>query len=283
MKKPMRILSRKDSKESETRALKVRKPGKQRKHRAYLFYGQAGTGKTTLASTFPGPIALGDFRDQGDDSVSDVENLEVFSIENWEDVETFYWQLKKGELEDSDGKAFKPKTAVLDTVTNMQQMCIEHVLENKKKKTTKMAGDWGSMTKQEWGEVASLMKQWTALYKALDMNVVFLAQQRVFNTDEDEGSDSELMPEVGARLSPSVKDALNAAADVIGSTFVKRTITVKEVKGKKVKRERSIYCLRVGPNPVYITKIRKPRKADAPSIIEDPVYEDILSVIKGEA
>lgn len=283
MKKPMRMLSRKDSKESEVRELKARKPGKQRKYRTYLFYGQAGTGKTTLSSTFPGPIALGDFRDQGDDSVSDVDNLEVFPVENWDDVETFYWQAKKGELEDSDGKPFKPKTLVIDTVTNMQQMAIEYVLENKKKKSSKMAGDWGSMTKQEWGEVASLMKQWTALYKALDMNVVFLAQQRVFNTDEDEGTDSELMPEVGARLSPSVKDALNAAADVIGSTFVKRSVIVKEVKGKKVKRERSIYCLRVGPNPVYITKIRKPRKADAPSVIEDPVYEDILSVIKGEA
>lgn len=279
----MRTLSTKDSKRSEVRELKPRKPGKQRKYRCFLFYGQAGTGKTTLASTFPGPIALGDFRDQGDDSISDVKNLEVYPIENWEDVETFYWQAKRGELKDASGKPFKPQTLAIDTVTNMQQMAIEHVLENKKKKSTKMAGDWGSMTKQEWGEVASLMKQWTALYKALDMNVVFLAQQRVFNTDEEEGSDSELMPEVGARLSPSVKDALNAAADVIGSTFVKRSVIVKEVKGKKVKRERSIYCLRVGPNPVYITKIRKPKKADAPSVIEDPDYEDIMSVIKGEA
>lgn len=279
----MRTLSTRDSKQSETRELQPRKPGKKRKYRCFLFYGQAGTGKTTLSSTFPSPIALGDFRDQGDDSISDVKNLEVYPIENWEDVETFYWQAKRGELKDENGKSFKPQTLVIDTVTNMQQMAIEYVLENKKKKTSKMAGDWGSMTKQEWGEVASLMKQWAALYKALDMNVVFLAQQRVFNTDEDEGSDSELMPEVGARLSPSVKDALNAAADVIGSTFVKRSVIVKEVKGKKIKRERSIYCLRVGPNPVYITKIRKPKKADAPSIIEDPDYEDIMSVIKGEA
>jgi len=283
MKKPMRMLSQKDSKSSDDRELKPRKPGKMRSHRCYLFYGQAGTGKTTLSSTFPGPIALGDFRDQGDDSVSDVKNLEVFPVQDWEDVELFYWQLKKKTLVDSDGKPFHPQTAVIDTVTNMQQMAIEHVLDQKKKKSTKIAGDWGSMTKQEWGEVASLMKQWTALYKALPMNVVFLAQQRVFNTDEDESGDSELTPEVGARLSPSVKDALNAAADVIGSTFVKRKIVTKEVKGKKIKRERSIYCLRVGPNPVYITKIRKPRSADAPAIIEDPVYEDILSVIKGEA
>lgn len=283
MKKPMRMLSQKDSKQSDDRELKPRKPGKMRDYRCYVFYGPAGTGKTTLSSTFPGPIALGDFRDQGDDSVSDVKDLQVFPVNDWEDVELFYWQLKKGTLKDDAGKSFKPKTVVVDTVTNMQQMAIEHVLEQKKKKSAKIAGDWGSMTKQEWGEVASLMKQWTALYKALDMNVVFLAQQRVFNTDEDEGSDGELQPEVGARLSPSVKDAVNAAADVIGSTFIQRKIVTKEIKGKKIKRERSIYCLRVGPNPVYITKIRKPRKTDAPLVIEDPVYEDILSVIKGEA
>jgi hypothetical protein len=283
MKKPMRMLSRKESKESDDRVLAPKRPKNMRKSRTYVFYGPSGTGKTTLAGTFPGPIAFGDFRDKGTDSLLEAENIEVYPIQDWEDVELFYWQAKKGTLVDEAGKPFKPKTIVIDTVTNMQQMAIEEVLANKKKKTNKAAGDWGSMTKQEWGEVASLMKQWMALYSDLDMDTVFLAQQRVFNTDDDGGSDSELQPEVGVRLSPSVKDSLNAAADVIGSTFIQRKMIKKEINGKKIQKERSVYCLRVGPNPVYITKIRKPKRLEAPSVIENPEYEDILSVIKGDA
>ena len=256
------------------------------KTKCFVIYGPAGTGKTTIAASFPTPIALGDCRDEGTDSVSDIDpkKLQVFPIENWDDIETFYHQIKGKMLEDENGKSFIPKTVVLDTITNVQQMAIEEALRRKKKSTKKAAGDWGSMTKQDWGDVASLMKQWIALYKDLGINVVFLAQMRVFNTDDDgAGSGDELLPEVGARLSPSVKDALNAAADVIGSTFIKRKIKVKEIKGKKVKSERHVYCLRVGPNPIYITKIRKPKKIEAPEIIEDATYEDIMSVVKGEA
>jgi DNA polymerase III delta prime subunit len=283
MKKPMRILSKKLSKssdEEERKPLRGVKAKDMQKSRTYLIYGPSGTGKTTLAATFPGPIAFGDFRDKGTDSIREVPGVEVFPINDWEDVETFYQQAKGGMLEDSNGKTFKPRTIVIDTVTNMQQMAIEEVLANKKKKSNKAAGDWGSMTKQEWGEVASLMKQWTALYAALPMETVFLGQQRVFN---DGTADSELAPEVGARLSPSVKDALNAAADVIGSTFIMRKQKIKEIKGKKVRSERSVYCLRVGPNPVYITKIRKPKSVEVPALIEDPEYADIIAVIQGEA
>lgn len=281
----MRILSKSSSKQSEERPpLRGRKAKDMKKSRTYVFYGPSGTGKTTLAATFPKPIAFGDFRDEGTDSIMEVPGIQVFPIENWEDVETFYDQIKGKLLTDDDGKPFYPKTVVIDTATNMQQMAIEHVVAQKKKnKSNKSAGDWGSMTKQEWGEVASLMKQWMALYAALPVDTIFIAQQRIFNADEDGGADSELAPEVGARLSPSVKDALNAAADVIGSTFIMRKQKVKEVKGKKIRSERSVYCLRVGPNPVYITKIRKPKAIEAPSTIEDPEYDDIIAVIKGEA
>lgn len=244
-----------------------------RKHRSYAFYGRSGTGKTTLASTFPGPVLLLDINDQGFDSVEDVEDLDVMEPKNWDEVEDTYWWLREGKHD--------YRTVVIDTITNLQQYSVINVLEGKKKRTDN-AGDWGTMTKREWGDVAQAMKSAITNWRNLDMEVVFLAQDRLFNFGgEEEEVEAELEPEVGPRLSPSVASALNAAVSVIGNTFIREHEIRKEVNGKKKYLREIEYCLRVGPNPVYITKMRKPRGIKLPPLIVDPTYEDIVDMIKG--
>jgi hypothetical protein len=245
----------------------------QAQHRSFVFYGRSGTGKTTLACSFPGPVLLVDAQDRGTDSVSDVAGLKIFDAEEWEDIEEVYWHLKK-----NPGKY---KTIVLDTVTMIQGLAMEHVASKNKKKLEGL-GNWGTMTKQEWGQTAQLMKTWLVNFRNLPMEVVFIAQDRVFNFDGEEDDAGEvLMPEVGPRLMPSVASSLNAAVHVIGNTFVRMRYSKKEVNGKKKETRRAEYCLRVGPNPVYITKVRKPKSVEAPSFIIDPTYDDIIETIEG--
>jgi hypothetical protein len=139
------------------------------------------------------------------------------------------------------------------------------------------------MSRREWGEGASIMKLWITSFRDLPMEVVFVAQDRVFDTDEDANPETMLEPEVGPRLMPSVAAHLNAAVSVIGNTFIRRRIQIKEVgKNKKKEIPRIEYCLRIGPNPVYITKMRKPKKIKVPGVLVDPSYEEIISIIKGE-
>ena len=114
----------------------------------------------------------------------------------------------------------------------------------------------------------------------LSLEVVFLAQERVRGSDEDD--DDAIAPEVGPAVMPSISNTLNAAVHVIGNTFVRMKRTVKEVKGKKQVIEKPSYCLRVGPNPTYITKIRKPRSVVVNDYIENPTYVEIQAIIKGE-
>jgi hypothetical protein len=128
------------------------------------------------------------------------------------------------------------------------------------------------------------MKHWLCEYRDLPINVVFLAQDRAFNIrDEDDNDDDTLLvPEVGPALTQSVAQAMNALVSVIGNTFIRMKTIKKEVRGKKVTRKEPQYCLRIGPNPLYATKVRNSRDKDIPSFLINPTYEDILSIIKGK-
>jgi hypothetical protein len=246
--------------------------------RSYVFYGRSGTGKTTLASTFPGDIILLDIRDRGTDSIADVDGVEVVTIEDFDDLEERIWWLMKN--------PDVYKTVVIDTASQAQEMLIEEIgSASKNKKFGKRPGDWGSMTKQDWGKVSSRMKKMIIDFRDLTdlgMNVVFIAQDRVFNFGDDDNDDNELAPEVGPALQPGTARVLNAAVSFIGNTFIRTKVVVKkDEKGKKIKKEKAEYALRIGPSTQYATKVRKPRNIEVPAYIVDPDYDDILGIIKG--
>lgn len=246
-------------------------------NRAFLFYGRAGTGKTTIAGTFPAPVLVIDVNDRGTDSIKGT-GASGIRIKEWEVFEAIYWDM----IEHPD-KYEKYKTIVVDTVTQLQTLAIEYILRKKKKDVSK-AGDWGTMTKREWGDVSQLMKTWIINFRDLEKNVVFLAQDRVSkeNDEDEEESIDGLLPEIGPSLSPAVAKTICAAVHVIGNTFIKRTVKVKEVAGKKIEKEETKYCLRIGPHPICLTKIRKPKDIDVPAIFVDPSYSDIMTIIQGE-
>ena len=78
---------------------------------------------------------------------------------------------------------------------------------------------------------------------------------------------------------------LEVAEDQHAFHFRQRTVEKKvRVKEKLVKKEVEVteFCLRVGPNPIYITKIRKPKAKVPPSVIIDPNYDNLIGLIKGK-
>jgi len=241
--------------------------------RSWAIYGRSGSGKTTFAASFPKPIAVLDIRDQGTDSIRDVKDVFVNSVSNWEEFEEVYYWLKDNPT--------KFKTVVIDTITQAQQLCLEHVLIDKRK-SAERAGDWGTMTRREWGDVSGMMKDQIINLRDLPMEVVFLAQERAtVGSEEEDNPDKMIVPEVGPAVIKSVATTLNAAVNVIGNTFIRQYQYTKLIKGKRVEKEEPQYCLRVGPNPVYTTKIRKPKSIIAPSFIENPEYKDVIDLIKG--
>lgn len=232
---------------------------------AALFYGRAGTGKTTLAATFPKPLLLLDVREKGTDSVSEVEDVDVLSIEDWDDFEQVYWFLKSSQN--------KYKTVVVDAVSQLQDYAVEKALEEDGK-------THDLISKRQWGVAAGKLKQWIINYRDLvddDINVVFLAHDRANKGEEVD--DDELMPSIGPRVMPSVASVLTASVKLIGNTFIQET----HKKLPTGKLERSVkYCLRVGPHSFYETKVRINKGGYVPDILVDPSYNSLVSLMKGE-
>jgi phage nucleotide-binding protein len=239
--------------------------------RSWCIYGKPGTGKTTLFSTFPKPSLLLDFKERGTDSIADVRKIDVAKIRHSDEVEALYWEAKRGRLD--------YKCIGFDTVSQFQELLM---FEETGKKDT---ASWGAVSRKAYQNVGAKLKRFITDFCELDdYEVVFMAHERVFNIpDEDEVADDLLMPEIGPRLMPSIRDVLNAQVGVIGQTYVrlKRTKT-KDDTGKTRTKERIQYCLWIGPDAIRTAKIRKPRSVVLPSYLIDPTYEDLMSVIKGE-
>lgn len=186
--------------------------------------------------------------------------MDVLPIETFDDFDLAYYFLASEE-----GKKYK--TVIVDTLTQLQDVLLEQIVAE---------GTRAMATKQDWGRLSQELKAWIIHYRDLPQNVVFLCQDRRTET-EDEDED-QVLQEVGPRLSPSIASTLNAAVKVIGQTYIKEVN--KTVKGEMVTRME--YRLRVGPHPLYLTKIRCRKGSYVPNSISNPTYEDVVKVMKGE-
>lgn len=248
-------------------------------HKTFVIYGPPGTGKTTFAGTFPGPICYVDIRDQGTGVLKGVKNVKVKRLEDLDDLEEVLFRLQKNK----DGF----KTVVLDTVSQLQQMMVEEHLAGKKLKKGKRPGDWGTMSMQDWGAVTGEMKKKIIDFRDLaddGMNVVFLAQQKISKEEAEEsaGSGYVLQTTVGPSVSASVAEVLNGSVAVVASTFNRVKRIKREVDGKKKTITKIEFCLRLGANPVYVSKVRKPLEVEVPPLLVNPTYEDLIEIMNGE-
>lgn len=233
---------------------------------AALFYGKSGTGKTTLASTFPKPILLLDIRENGWDSIANVSGIDVGSIRRWEQLEETYWWLQSGKT--------KYKTVILDHVTAAQDLALrKSLLDNGKKETD-------ALSKRDFGTGSGLMKTWLLNYRDLidsGINVVFLAHDRT--RDGEETEDNQIDPSIGPLMMPSVASFLNGSVKAIGHTFIRETTEV----GPDKRRKRKIsFAMRVGPHAYYVTKARALVGVEVPQVIVNPTYDKLVAVMRGD-
>jgi phage nucleotide-binding protein len=225
-----------------------------------LMYGRNGMGKTRFACTAPKPLLI-DIQEKGTKSVRKYKGVEVYPARSWKEVVWAYWYLKAG--------GHEYESVILDTLTGMQNVCMVQVLkESGDRDPTK---DPKTATMRDWGKLAQLMKEQLLNFRNLDMHVVFTAQERTYDNEEEERM--ERVPD----LSPGSRATATACVDVIGRIYKKERRTA--LKGGKEKKEWETRVL-FGPHEDFVTK----DQTGVLSRIEvEPSIPDILERMNGNA
>lgn len=227
-----------------------------------LFYGPNGTGKTTVAGTFPKPLLVLDVNERGTRVLAKQEGCSKRNVDVFEMFAQAYWYLKSGK--------HPYKTVVIDNVTTLQEVAMRYVMN--KEATFDLSKDMDMPTKRDWGGLSQLLKRWLIDFRNLDMNVVFIAQEKRDKEEDLESDEASVYPQV----TPSVKSILGAAVDVIGRTYVlERTDPNTD---KSVIR----FCMRIAPSSKYLAKIRIPEGAKTPNSVVNPSYDALYKIMSGE-
>lgn len=231
--------------------------------KVFTIWGHPGTGKTTLISTFPKPILLLDIAENGSESAksSDLKSgdITVIPITEFDQMEEAL------EIALEDGF----KTVVIDNMTGNQAQCHEKIKEEEGK---------SKMTQPMFGTASQLQKKLIMSYKELTEEgiiPVFICHSR---TDEVETEMDEAIASIGPQMTPAISQFLCGTSQIVGQTYIKEITEV--VKGKR--NTHMEYCLRVGPNPHFVTKIQKPKDAGCPEYIIDPTYDKIMDIVRGK-
>jgi hypothetical protein len=217
-----------------------------------LFYGESGTGKTRLGSTFP-DVIFADI-DHGMASVTekvdriDISNDPVTGMHAFDKLQLMYKFLKNGEHE--------YKTVVLDTLNEMQRIAMRATVEDFK--TIRRAYE-DLPSQSDYGKMLHDMEELTLDFVALPMRVILLSQvvSRQFDTDV-------LQPQlIGKNTSRNVCRKM----DIIG--YIYKSQKEDEAKHKLAEI--------VFDATEFVTKDRSNK---LPAVLLDPTYERISSFWK---
>lgn len=206
--------------------------------------GAAGTGKTSLASTFPKPFMI---RTQGervpDDSPFKPKSLGVT------DTAERLWEQMKALIHDQHDF----QTAVFDTVTGFEGMFIQAVLESdpKAKGINQALGGYGAGPAAVAAMHMRVRKGAEILRNKRGMNVVFLAHADISRVDPP---DAEGYSQYSLRMSNKSISSYVDQVDLVG--FLKQaTILVGEDGSKKAKTTGDI-SLVTYLTPAFVSKNR---------------------------
>lgn len=211
-------------------------------------------GKTVFGASLSGTLII-DINEKGTKSVRHSPGVHVFQARNWADVVYAYWYLRAS-CEGKTKRKFKCYT--IDTATQMQHVCMKHVLKEAEDRDPYRDPQTPKM--QDWLKVSELMKPHILYFRNLPMHGIFLVQER--SMDDEEG-ESVKVPDI----SPGTRGTLLAAVDVIGRMFTKEVRVVQ--KGSRKESKKIAHFMLTAPHDRYPTGTR----LAVPAIIRNPTMQ----------
>ena len=152
-------------------------------HPNITIYGQTGIGKTSLGYSMKDPLLL-DF-DSGAHRA--VNRKDTLVIDQWSDVVDAM----------TSGKLTPYKSIIVDTVGRALDVMTADIIMQ-----TPKLGPNGNLSQQGWGQLKTRYRQWMAMLRTLDKDVLLIAHDR----EERDGDLRTVRPDIaGGSLSEVMK------------------------------------------------------------------------------
>lgn len=255
-----------------------------------VVYGENRTGKTTLACQFPKPLLLVAFEPNKTGGAKSVKKFPGVSYIKLTESGPAV-QLAK-EVRDQGGF----KTVVLDSATSLQDVVLREIMNLSE--LPEMLS-WGTVSRDQYRERSERTREVLRPFLNLDCHVVITAKQKDHNPqDKDRPTiirgmalESFFAADLGGQTAGWLNDACDYICQLsIQKEIVERTAQVpssdpkKPAKVKKWMEEtgRIIRRLRTMYHPNFAAGFRSENPEAVPEFIDEPTYEKIAQVIRGE-
>ena len=232
----------------------------------YVIYGAPGSGKTTLASTFPkdNKMLYIDILEGGSKVIpkKDLEQIDIIRIDKFTDLENILNELYVGVVKDDTGKDVKVKysTIVIDTLTNLEYILKEHLKESNNKPDMTL-NLWGK-AKDNSDMVYNLLKK---LHQKTGSTIVGITHEKKVE-DEVDTSFNRIIP----ALMTSASIALCAKASYVWYTKVENEHTSKD--DGTIETTPAFFTY-IDAYPFLVTKCRKPKSFKIVPKVKDLDYD----------
>ena len=214
-------------------------------------FGEPGVGKTTFACTFPNPLLID--IDAGALSVFG-KHVDRLKVTDTEQITEIYDAML------DDPKRWK--TAILDTVSELQMMHLSELSQASYDRDTKGVRDPYLVDIDDYGRNTQWLRRMVRAYRNLEMHIVMV-------THEVELQDQDKVIRKRPALTPKFAGNFLGYFDIIGYIYINYDTNQREMIIKPTKHLRAKYRI-VGADEGNVI---------IPDVIVEPTFERIMDVV----